>query len=315
MTARQLAGELEVSVRTIYRDVESLHQAGVALYGEPGPAGGFRLLDGYRTRLTGLSTAEAEALFLTAMPSAASDLGLGAALAAARLKLQSALPEPVRTRTQLVGDRFHVDAPGWYAGPDDAPHLGALAAAVIDQRRVQVRYRRWREPTDVDRVLDPLGMVLKAGTWYVVAAGDTHPEPRTYKANAVLDLELLDDTFDRPADFDLAAWWQHHLRTFRDRLWQGHARVRISTAGRDRMSDVMSRSVCDHFDQTATAPDAAGWMTGEIPFESLTHARGELLKLGPEIVVESPPELRAALVDAVRKLGTLYADAETAVVG
>jgi predicted DNA-binding transcriptional regulator YafY len=312
MTAGQLAGELDVSVRTIYRDIESLHRAGVALYGEPGPSGGFQLLDGYRTRLTGLSVSEAEALFLTTLPSAAADLGLGDALVAARLKLQAALPEPTRSRTQLVGGRFHLDAQGWYTVPDEVPHLGDLAAAVLDQHRVRVTYRRWREPTDVERVLEPWGVVLKAGNWYVVANPDDGRELRTYKVGAILDLEPLPDRFDRPASFDLAAWWRDHLRDFRARLRSGRAEIRVSALGRRRLRELMGKEIADRFDATASAPDRSGWTRGQIPFESLTQARAELLRLGPEIVVDGPPPLRAAMVAAVRDLAALYSHAESA---
>ena len=312
MTARQLAGELDVSVRTIYRDIESLHRSGVALYGEPGPTGGYQLLDGYRTRLTGLSATEAEALFLTTLPAAAADLGLGDALLAAQLKLQAALPEPTRSRTQLVGGRFHLDAEGWYTVPDEVPHLGDLAAAVLDQHRVRVTYRRWREPTDVERVLEPWGIVLKAGNWYVVAGRDDDPEPRTYKVGAVLHLEPLPDRFDRPASFDLAAWWREHLRDFRDRLRSGRAAVRVSPRGRRRLRELMGKEIADRFDATASGPDGDGWHRGEIPFESLTQARTELLRLGPEIVVDAPPPLRAAMAAAARDVAALYDPARSA---
>jgi len=309
MTARQLAGELEVSVRTIYRDIESLHRAGVALYGEPGPAGGFQLLDGYRTRLTGLSVAEAEALFLTTLPTVAADLGLGDALVAAQLKLQAALPEPSRSRTQLVGGRFHLDAEGWYTVPDEVPHLVELAAAVLDQHRVRVTYRRWREPTDVERVLEPLGIVLKAGNWYVVARDDRRPDLRTYKVGAVLHLEPLGDRFERPVDFNLAAWWREHLHDFRGWIRNGRAEVRVSAAGRLRLRDLLGKESADRFDATASAPDDAGWVGGEIPYESITHARTELLKLGPDLVVESPAPLRAAMAQAARAMADRYGEA------
>jgi predicted DNA-binding transcriptional regulator YafY len=142
LTADQLAEELEVSVRTIYRDVQSLHAAGVPLYGEAGDGGGYRLLDGYRTRLTGLTAGEAETVFLAGLPTAAAELGLGAALATAELKLQAALPAGLRERAARVRDRFHLDAPGWYYDGDSSPHLAAVADAVWNQRRVEVRYRR-----------------------------------------------------------------------------------------------------------------------------------------------------------------------------
>src|SRR5215468_4881656 len=138
MTAGQLAEELEVSVRTIYRDVDSLHSAGVPLYGEAGPEGGYQLLNGYRTRLTGLTEAEAESLFLAGLPGPAAELGLGAVVAAAQLKLMAALPAELRDRAGRISGRFHLDAPSWYRHADEAPHLAAVADAVWDERVIEV---------------------------------------------------------------------------------------------------------------------------------------------------------------------------------
>jgi len=172
MTARQLADELEVSVRTVYRDVEALSAAGVPLYGDAGHAGGYQLLEGYRTRLTGLTAAEAQALFLSGLPGPAAELGLGSVLAVATLKLRAALPASLHENADRLAERFHLDAPGWYRRPEHVPHLPAVAAAVWDRQVIQVTYRRWREPAEVTRRLEPHGLVLKAGTWYVVARCD-----------------------------------------------------------------------------------------------------------------------------------------------
>lgn len=163
MTAQALADELEVSVRTIYRDVDSLHAAGVPLYGDPGWDGGYQLLDGYRTQLTGLTTDEAESLFLAGLPGPAAELGLGAVVTAAQLKLMAALPAELRDRAGRIRERFHLDAPGWYRESDRTPHLAAVADAVWNQHRLRVRYRRWSVPREVLRTLEPYGVVLKGG--------------------------------------------------------------------------------------------------------------------------------------------------------
>uniref|UniRef100_UPI0013D8B44B helix-turn-helix transcriptional regulator n=1 Tax=Candidatus Frankia alpina TaxID=2699483 RepID=UPI0013D8B44B len=167
LTARQIADELDVSVRTVHRDLDALAQAGVPVLADRGVTGGYRLLAGYRTRLTGLTADEADSLFLAGMPGAAAELGLGAMLAAAELKLMATLPEPLRERAGRVRERFHLDAPSWFRATEDTPLLAEVADAVWAQRRLRVTYRRWRAPREVDRVLDPLGVVLKSGTWYL----------------------------------------------------------------------------------------------------------------------------------------------------
>ncbi|MEV6979908.1 WYL domain-containing protein [Sphaerisporangium sp. NPDC051017] len=304
LTARQLAELLEVSVRTIYRDVESLHAAGVPLYGDAGPAGGYQLLDGYRTRLTGLTSEEAEALFMAGMPGPAAELGLGAVVAAAQLKLQAALPPELRDRATRIQERFLLDAHGWYYDGDRSPHLAPIADAVWNQRRIQVRYRRWKEPAEVTRVLDPYAIVLKGGKWYLVARGGENV--RTYRVHHVLGLEVLDETFDRPCGFDLAAYWRSFLTEFRSRLYQGTATIRLSPAGRRRLREVMSSAVMDAVDQSATDPDEAGWVTAVVPIESLEHAETEFMKLGAQVEVLTPIELRARLEATARELAGIY---------
>ena len=201
MTASRLAEELEVSVRTIYRDIEALSGAGVPIYAEAGPGGGVRLVDGYRTRLTGLTAEEAEALALSGLPGAASELGLGTVLAAAQLKVDAALPPELRSRAVRMRERFHLDAPGWFAREEPVPHLAALSRAVWEEQRVEIRYRK-REG-EVKRLLDPLGLVLKAGVWYLVALSGRTRSLRTFRVSRVLAVKDLHEECVRPEDFDL----------------------------------------------------------------------------------------------------------------
>ena len=304
MTAQQLADELEVSVRTIYRDVESLSASGVPLYGDPGPAGGYQLLDGYRTRLTGLSGDEAETLFLTGLPGPASDLGLGAMLATAQRKLMAALPEPMRSRAGRTRERFHLDALGWYADVEETPHLAAISGAVWQERRLSVRYRRWAAPFEVVRELDPYGVVLKAGRWYLVArSGD---DVRTYRVSQLVSVDVLDEAFDRPSTFDLEAYWRDYLLAFEERRHQGTAVIRLSSDGRAALAALADAAVSRAAEASAGAPDADGWVTATIPIESLGHATGELLRLGSGVEVLAPPALRARLADVVDQLARRY---------
>lgn len=289
MTAAQLAEELEVSVRTVYRDVEALGAAGVPLYGDAGHSGGYRLLDGYRTRLTGLTAGEAEALFLAGAPGPAAELGLGPVLAAAQLKVRAALPAELRAHADRISGRFHLDAPGWYAAGDEAPYLPEVAEAVWNGRILEVVYRRWREPTDVRRRLEPYGLVLKAGRWYVVAG----PGPRTYRVDQILELAVMEQEFTRPEAFDLGAYWTAYQRDFHDRLHRGEAVVRLAPGVRLPSAVVLST-------------DEEGWTVVRVPIESVEHAQGTFLRLGTDVEVLEPPELRARMARTIAELADRY---------
>jgi predicted DNA-binding transcriptional regulator YafY len=306
MTAQQLATELEVSVRTVYRDIESLSAAGVPVYGEPGHDGGYALVEGYRTRLTGLHEAEAEALSLAGLPEAAADLGLGSVLAVAQLKLDAALPASLRDRINRVRERFHVDAPGWYRDAEPVPHLTAVADAVWNARVLRIRYRRWAEPREVDRVLHPLGVVLKSGLWYVVAASARSGSIRTYRVSQILSLAEDGAGFERPAGFDLAAHWRASLADLDRRRFRGTATLRLSPEALRRMDDLYSSAVLRSVAESASAPDAAGWVRALMPIEGEEHAVGEIFKLGRGVEVLEPESLRAAVATAARDLARLH---------
>ncbi|MEU9996989.1 WYL domain-containing protein [Streptomyces sp. NPDC050848] len=298
MTAAQLADELEVSVRTVYRDVESLHAAGVPLYGDAGHSGGYRLLAGHRfSRLTDLYTGEAEALFLAGIPGAAAELGLGAHFVDAQLKLRASLPTPLRDHVDRLRARFHIDAPGWYAEDTDAPFLSQVAEAVRAGRVLAARYRRWKEPTDVDRRLEPYGLVLKAGRWYLVAG----PGPRTYRVDQILELDVTDDEFDIPEDFSLTDYWSAHQLAFRTRLHGGDAVVLITPEGAKRLTGDAARALA-----ATGAPEPDGRIRATLPIESLAHAHHTFLGLGAELEVLEPVELRDLLAETVSRLAARY---------
>src|SRR5215472_4172209 len=279
LTAAQLAGELEVSVRTIYRDVEALHTAGIPLYGDAGHRGGYQLVDGYRTRLTGLSADEAKALSLSGLPGPAAELGLGSVLAAAQLKVRAALPPALAEQVGQVQSRFHLDAATWYGAADEITFLPAVADAVWHGTVLQVRYRRWKEPTDVDRRLEPYGLVLKAGRWYLVAG----PGPRTYRVDQILDLAATGDRCVIPDGFSLAAYWRSSTADFLARLHQANAVVRLSPAAVTRQTALAATGV--------TEPD--GWTRAVLPIESIELATGSFL--APDIEVVEPADLRASV--------------------
>ncbi|GAA3462329.1 YafY family protein [Saccharothrix longispora] len=299
MTARELAAELEVSVRTVYRDVEALGSSGVPVYADRGPAGGYRLLDGYRTRLTGLTGEEAESLFLTGLPGPAAELGLGAVVAATQVKVLAALPPELRSRAGRVRERFHLDAPGWFRGAEGAPHLAAVADAVWRQRRVRIGYARW-DGSAGERVVEPLGLVLKAGLWYLVArAGDL----RTYRVSRVGECAPLDEVFERPAGFDLAEYWAAWSERFEERMCAMHVVVRMTPRGLRRARVLLSLAASRALE--FVEPDGE-WTTVRLPAESPEHALVELLKLGADVEVLEPADLRAHVIATVEALSATY---------
>ncbi|HEV7206407.1 MAG TPA: YafY family protein [Jatrophihabitans sp.] len=303
VSAAQLAEELEVSVRTVHRDIEALSAAGVPLYTTRGRAGGVQLLDGYRTRLTGMTADEAEALFLSGIPGAAADLGLGSVLAATQLKLLAALPPELRERAATIRDRFFLDAPGWLREADAPPFLAAVAEAVWTQRRIDVRYERSNRAVD-ERVLDPLGLVLKAGTWYLVAAGDTGR--RTYRVSRVLAAAVRDDTFTRPGGFVLEEFWAEYQRGYAQRVYREAARVRLSGTGRQLLF-LIGTVPARRARATMSAPDADDWVEATVPIESVRHAQHALLQLVEHVEVLEPAELREAIARTAARVGALYA--------
>lgn len=327
LTARELADELEVSIRTIYRDMDALSASGVPVYADRGPDGGYSLLEGYRTHLTGMTADEADALALSGMPEAAAELGLGRVLAAAQLKVQAALPGELSDRAGRIAERFHLDAPGWFREADHVPTLTGVADAVWNQRVLRVRYRRWatggREP-EVERELAPLGLVLKAGTWYLVAvpsgAGATGTpdgaaaaagaapghQPRTYRVARILELETLDQRFDRPEGFDLWKYWHRRTQELTDALYQAEATVRFSPRALELAPVVLRPHTARALAEGSWPADDDGWVQAVIPIESLAHARSELLSLGAEVEVLAPSALREQMAETARTLASLY---------
>lgn len=301
VTARAMAEEFEVSVRTVYRDADELAAAGVPIYAERGPGGGFQLLDGYRTRLTGLSAGEAEALLMVGLPGPAADLGLSGPAAGARLKLLAAVPGGAGGGAARIADRFHLDPVDWYRRTTPSPHLQPLARAVWAGRRVRVRYESWS--ATVHRVLDPLGLVLKGGSWYLVArAGD---DVRTYRVAGVQELDVLAEAFDYPAEFHLSAHWAASLERFERGLRQGRATLRFGRAA----LPIVERLGSDAAAAIRQAPaDAGGWRVATIPIETLEHAAGLLIGFGDAVEVVEPPALRAAIAGLARQVAALYED-------
>jgi predicted DNA-binding transcriptional regulator YafY len=301
MTAEQLGRELEVSPRTIYRDVDALSQAGVPIYADRGPLGGIRLVDGYRTRLTGLTAQEAEALFLSGLPGPAAALGLGTVVTAARLKVLAALPPELRTRASRISQRFHLDAPGWFQSAEQLVHLETLANAVWGNERIEIDYPHDDGP--VTRLLDPLGLVLKAGVWYLVAR--INGAMRTYRVSRVIDVRPTGQPFERPDDFDLAAYWAESIMAYEG------TREKYETVFRCRPEDVESIGDVVGMRRLGESkvepdPDDPSLVRVRLAFDWMDQAQAAAFGLGHLVEVLEPAELRDQIPNVARSVLSRY---------
>ena len=303
MTAAELARELEVSVRTIHRDVEALAISGVPIYAERGPHGGIRLVEGYRTRLTGMTAEEADALFLSGIPGPAAELGLGTVVAAARLKVLAALPTELRGRATRLLERFHLDAAGWFQAGENVPHLADVAEAVWEGRQIRVDYQRGDK--GVERTLHPLGIVLKGGVWYLVAA--TEGQVRTYRVSRIATLQLLDEPAERPERFDLGAFWAESSAAYERDAPRLDVVVRVRPDRYWWLSDAAGQQAMESA-EILDVPDREGWTHVRLRMEWPDEAGRRLAALGPSVEILEPVELRGRVARAARDLLAHYGD-------
>ncbi|MEU0691135.1 helix-turn-helix transcriptional regulator [Streptomyces uncialis] len=317
MTAAELARELEVSERTVTRDAQALSEAGVPVYADRGRAGGYRLVGGYRTRLTGLDRGEAEALFLSGVPGALREMGLEDAASAARLKVSAALMPSLRGASRTAAQRFHLDAPGWFHAPKAPALLPAVADAVWDDRRITARYRQGggiapgsgdgdgARPGEVERVLEPYGLVLKAGVWYLCARADTGAY-RVYRIDRFTAVAAGAERFDRDEEFDLPGFWAERGAQFARALLRTSAVVRLSAQGARLLRHAVGAGAAGEALAEPGEPDAQGRVTVTVPVESDEVAYTQLLMLGPEAEVLGPPALRRRFTDATERMARHY---------
>jgi predicted DNA-binding transcriptional regulator YafY len=299
LSASALARELEVSTRTILRDIDELSAAGVPVWGERGRSGGFQLRPGWSTELTGLTEPESRALLLAGLPDAAADLGLGAPAASARLKLVASLPEAWRATADRIGGRLHLDPVDWYLQPEVPPQLQQVAQAVWDARRLEVHYRSWKG--SAERTLEPLGLVLKAGAWYVAARPAGDAEVRTWRVGQ-MQVRRLGRPFRRPTGFDLPAYWRASAARFEAELARLQARIAASPRALVWLENARWRH-----QRLAEAPPRPGWVVVQLPIESLELGARRLLGWGAEVEVLAPAALRRRLLQELEAVRGRYA--------
>lgn len=304
MTAAELARELEVSERTITRDAQALSEAGVPVYADRGRAGGYRLVGGYRTRLTGLARSEAEALFLSGLPGALREMGLEDTASAARLKVSAALLPSLRDASRTAAQRFHLDAPAWFSEPETPELLPAVADAVWDDRPIVARYRRGE--AEVERALEPYGLVLKAGVWYLCARVADPGSFRVYRIDRFTAVDLDEERFRRDDAFDLPGFWEERAGEFARSILRAEVVVRVSPDGARRLPYVVDPTSAKEALDAPGAPDPRGWVTVTLPVESEEVAHAQLMALGPEVEILAPEALRRRFAKDAARLAALY---------
>jgi predicted DNA-binding transcriptional regulator YafY len=303
MTARDLSQELEVSERTIYRDIDALSIAGIPVYGESGPEGGYALLDSYRTTLTGLSEGEVQALFMLSIPAPLADLGVSQELKAALLKLSASLSDDRRQDEQRVRQRFYLDATWWHQGETAVPHLQSIQQAVWEDRELMLHYKLPFLITEFEHIVSPYGLVAKAGVWYLVCVRQGRWD--VHRVSRLLDVRMLDSSFTRDSDFDLAAFWQAWCAEREREQSYYSVIVRVVPNLLPRLSAHFGGTV--RYDPTHSAtPDAEGRVTVELAFESLEAARDRLLDFGRAVEVLKPTALRVSIQDYAQQILALY---------
>jgi predicted DNA-binding transcriptional regulator YafY len=302
LPAHRLAQELEVSERTIYRDIEALGMAGVPVYAERGPGGGCALLESYRSNLTGLTAAEVQALFMLSIPAPLAQLGVSQELKAALLKLSAALPAAHRQEEERSRQRIYLDSSWWFQAEETVPCLPDLQQALWQDRQVKLTYRL-QFAAEVERVVSPLGLVAKTNVWYLVA--EWNGGLRVYRVASITRAQALDLPANRPLDFDLAAFWKDWA--------EGYEGQRSSFQVTARLAPELARELPRYFGdsfQSALAaagpPDERGWVTLTLPFENFYAARDRILGLGAAVEVLEPQALRLSVIDYAQQIINFY---------
>lgn len=296
ITCRELAERLEVSERTILRDMEALSAAGIPVYAERGSHGGWSLTEGYRTTLTGMSAEEIGSLVLANASHLLGDLGMEQLFQAAVQKLLAASAPPIRLEAEMVRQRTYIDGAGWHPSTETFPLLHTVQEALWGDQKLRIQYPRGE--SHVERTVAPLGLVAKRNTWYLVAEVDG--DLRTYRISRLLHAEVLAESFTRPDDFDLESYWKQSLADFKSQLPRYPARIRIA-------EKLLPRLERERYTQLLhTVALESGWLDVDLEFNTLESACEVLLSYGASVQVLEPEELRNQVLAEARAILQRY---------
>ncbi|MBD7967545.1 helix-turn-helix transcriptional regulator [Paenibacillus gallinarum] len=298
LTTKELAQQLEVTERTIHRDMEALSVAGIPVVARRGKYGGWQLMENYRTRLTGLKKEEIMSLFLSPSQQLLKDLGYLQDWTEAREKLIASIPKNLHSEVKDVTNRLHIDSTAWRPSIEVIQVFELLHQAVWDQHKIKIEYER-ADGTLVTRIVEPLGLVAKGNTWYVVAASEG--EIRNYRASRVISAEKLDEPFERPDGFQLASYWQESKQQFIRSLPSYEAQVEVSP-------DILARlKFTGRFVKIADLKKQEGsWISVKLNFDTEEEAKSFILGFGNQIRVIQPLQLKEQVIQMARSIIDFY---------
>ena len=299
-TTNRLAEELEVSRRTIVRDLYALRVAGFPVYTERGPHGGVYLHEDFRVRLTDLTQGELAALFTFSVPAPLADLGMGETAKGALLKLAAALPQARQDVERDVRSRLYLDPNPWHASREAVPTLSILRQAVWEDRWLRATLLRVRQ-IPIEHEIAPYGLVAKERVWYVVWRR-RDGELRVDRASDVVEAELLEDTFDRPPGFDLGEFWTTWATEYEENRWFFTVTVRVMTEALAELAGTLGR----YIRRTADSEQGSTVIDVEMAFDGFEHARAALLAYGGAVEVIEPDALRLSIADFAQRIVETY---------
>ncbi|WP_042160817.1 helix-turn-helix transcriptional regulator [Paenibacillus gorillae] len=296
LTTGQLAEKLEVTKRTIIRDMDALSAAGVPVYAERGPQGGWTLSPQYRTQLTGMKAEELAALFFNSQGGLLQDLGMHKHYELAFEKLLAASPDSVRLNAQTVRQKIHIDGAGWHQSIETFPLLPTIQEAVWEERKLLITYQKDTET--VTRVIDPLGLVAKQSIWYVIAAAEGMI--KSYRISRLLTADKLDEHFSAPDSFELDTFWEQSTMRFIRELPRYHATIEIMAPEFDAFRQRRYLQVISH------SPPREGMITAEVQFNTMESACQIILSFGASVIAIAPQELRDKLTETIEAMRDAY---------
>jgi predicted DNA-binding transcriptional regulator YafY len=302
MTAKQLSKELEVSQRTIYRDITALNTAGVPVYTDRGPVGGIALLENYRTSLTGISEDEARALFMLSIPESMIELGMDQELKNALLKLAVSLPNDRRNVVAQTQQRIYLDSTTWTLTEEPAIHLGTIHQAVWENKKLRIRYQGIFE-TQIETEIVPLGLVSKLNIWYLMGLADGYR--RVIRVKDILEAMILNQEFIRDGEFNLVTAWTEWCRDYQDRRPIYQVKVKVAPELGKRLGMYLGETVRFDFIKTDKA-DENDWKAVIILYENFFHARESILGLGRAVEVLEPEALKLSVIDFAKQIIKFY---------